>query len=649
MVVILFHAGVNGFGGGYVGVDVFFVISGYLITGLILQESANGGFSLAGFYERRARRIFPALFLVILLSALPAWHLLDPEQLVEFGRSLVATSLFVSNYYFWQNAGYFAPRAEEEPLLHTWSLAVEEQFYLAFPFLLMALWRLHRNRLPWLFLGLTIVAFAMCEWASHVARSATFYWSPTRAWELFTGAFLASLRGAPGVRAFSPRGWPADLLAALGITAIVGAVLLFDRLQRHPSIWTAIPVAGTALAIFASESPTRVGRLLSFRPLVVIGLASYPAYLWHYPLFAFARALQFGDVTRPQLLAISALSFALALVTWRFFERPCRDRSFLTRRQVLGASAALIATTSAMGAFLAATGGHPSRADLSHLAADSFNFSPRKAECFDAPNTSPDSAFRSCTIGSGTPPDFVAFGDSHALSLLPALESVARDKGLRGALVSARGCLPLLESHVLNIPPLDRHVCANRNREVFGEVSSQRITTIVLAARWTSFTDGRVNDPDDIISAGTSADSPMSRQVSRETFVRALHRTVDAYRALGTRVVIVKQVPWQLRDARRLYFLAERLRVADLQPLLRRLSLPQDRHERFQSFVNGHIDSLAAAGRAIAVDPAEVLCRNKVCLLGDAATSYYYDDDHLSVPGSHRLAPLLGQALVTRP
>lgn len=278
--VILFHAGVSVFSGGYVGVDVFFVISGYLITGILASELAEDRFSITRFYERRARRILPALF-AVMLACLPfAWFWMLPSEMLNFSRSMIAVSAFASNVLFFMQAGYFAPNAEELPLLHTWSLAVEEQYYIIFPVLLWALWRLGRGIVWGVLAVIAVVSLALCQLLVTSQPDATFYLIHTRAWELLAGSLIAlwQLRGGPRAQDRSETG------AALGLAMILYGIFMFDEHTPFPSLWALLPVGGTALVLLFAAKDTLAARLLSLRVMVGIGLISYSAYLIHQPL-----------------------------------------------------------------------------------------------------------------------------------------------------------------------------------------------------------------------------------------------------------------------------------------------------------------------------------------------------------------------------
>jgi peptidoglycan/LPS O-acetylase OafA/YrhL len=340
--VILFHAGFASFSGGFVGVDVFFVISGYLITTILIEDLEKKEFSLAKFYERRARRILPALFLIMALCIPFAWFWMLPGQYKDFSQSLLATSLFVSNIWFWKESGYFAPAVEEQPLLHTWSLAVEEQYYLVFPIFLLLIWRARQKSLFWIIAIVLACSLLLSEWASRNYASANFYLAPTRLWELLAGSLSALVVQKRGVV-------PNNTLATFGLIAILIALFCFDSDTPFPSFYAVLPVGGVVLIILFADGETHVSKLLSLRLLVGIGLISYSAYLWHQPLFAFARVYSIGTPSMLTIQSLAALSIGLAYLTWRFVEAPFRNHQHFTRRAIFLFSVASLASTFALG------------------------------------------------------------------------------------------------------------------------------------------------------------------------------------------------------------------------------------------------------------------------------------------------------------
>lgn len=329
--VILFHAGFEIFSGGFIGVDVFFVISGYLITTLIISDLDEGSFSIAEFYERRARRILPALSLVVGVCLPFAWFWFAPSDLKLFGQSLFAVSTFWSNILFWRKSGYFESASELNPMLHTWSLAVEEQFYLLFPVFLLLVWRFGSRWLITILLLILVVSLAVAHYAAYTRPSAAFYLLPTRGWELLIGALAAFLLHYYGrLESKILNQWA----SWTGFLLILYSIFVFDGSTPTPSFYTLIPTIGTFLIIVASIEGTVVSQILSARPIVAVGLISYSAYLWHQPMLAFSRYKYPNHMDDSVLIGICVCALILAWFSWRFVEVPFRNRSRFTSSNI---------------------------------------------------------------------------------------------------------------------------------------------------------------------------------------------------------------------------------------------------------------------------------------------------------------------------
>jgi peptidoglycan/LPS O-acetylase OafA/YrhL len=315
--VILFHAGWKLFDGGYVGVDVFFVISGYLITTILIEDLENKRLSIISFYERRARRILPALFLVMLVCIPFAWIWMIPSQMKDFSQSFVATSLFTSNILFWLESGYFDADSKEKPLLHTWSLAVEEQYYIIFPIFLLIAWRFGKNRVLSMIVVMAVISLLLSEWGWRNKPIANFYLAPMRAWELLAGSTAAFILHKYKLQ-------KNNFLGLFGLLVILFSIFIYDETTPFPSIYTLVPVLGVVLIILYGDKDTYVARLLSIRAFVGIGLISYSLYLWHQPLFAFAK-VRIYEPSELIFIVLSFVSIILAYLTWKYVETPFRN------------------------------------------------------------------------------------------------------------------------------------------------------------------------------------------------------------------------------------------------------------------------------------------------------------------------------------
>lgn len=352
--VILFHAGVELFSGGYVGVDVFFLISGYLIASIIYHEILQQRFSLLEFYERRSRRILPALLLITSISVVLAWVFLNPVAIDKFADSVIGVATFSSNIVFWLHQGYFEESTDFMPLIHTWSLGVEEQFYVLFPLIMLLLAKLRQSALYAVLFALVAGSLALSIWAVDVQNqqkiaSGAFFLLPTRAWELGIGALIA-IQNHQNITTRCTASWINNSIALLGIILIVLPMLILDKNSHFPGIAAIGPVVGTGLVIFFANGSTLIGRILSSKPIVLVGLASYSLYLWHQILLAFWRNVQVQtELSAQSIFVLILASSILSYLSFRFVERPFRNRKFLDRKKVFTMSAISLAVIGASG------------------------------------------------------------------------------------------------------------------------------------------------------------------------------------------------------------------------------------------------------------------------------------------------------------
>ncbi len=476
--VILFHAGFTVFSGGYVGVDIFFVISGYLITTILINDLDQGRFSILNFYERRARRILPALFVVMLFCIPFAWMWMVPSQLKDFSQSLVAVGLFVSNILFWSESGYFSAASEIKPLLHTWSLAVEEQYYMLFPIFLMLLWRFGRNPVFYAIIVISVLSLLLSELAWRKYPSANFYLAPTRIWELFAGSIAAFIRAAHSQKPSTP-------LSTLGLALIIFSIFFYDDNTPFPSVYALAPVGGTALIILYGTRGTWVASLLSHKSFVGIGLISYSAYLWHQPLFAFARLRSIAPPEQWVMLALAAASLGFAYLTWRFVENPFRKRPTPLLVPLLASQRALFGVAGLVGAGIVAFGLY-GNAQNGLLFGASYN--PAQTATIAYANYEKDGLYRrqDCFLErqqtfadlndtcSSAQNDILIIGDSNAAAL-----SVGLRERFSTSQITASSCPPLIQYASSKRPN-----CAGLNTYSFAQISRQLPKFIVLHSYW---------------------------------------------------------------------------------------------------------------------------------------------------------------------
>jgi len=474
--VILFHGGFALFSGGYVGVDVFFVISGFLITSIILDERIAGIFSIAGFYERRARRILPALFFVMLACIPVAWIWMLPQELGSFGQSLVAVSLFVSNMLFWRTSGYFDLAADQKPLLHTWSLGVEEQFYLVFPLLIAFLWRFGTRRLLTILAAGSLVSFLASDWMLSKHAVGSFFLAPARAWELFAGSLLAAAEAPVALHEIVSKRMR-EGLGAIGLALILTPVFVYGPSTPFPGRYALPPVLGTLLVLTFASAQTRVGRLLTMRAMLWLGGISYSAYLWHQPLFAFARLISANRPAQWLFGLLAIVGLGVAHLSWWFIECPFRDRKNWSRRAILFWSVLPSLVFIGIGTGMIVTKGMPNRwsQNVQSLLV------PAKSTIEECPKINP--WLRACRLGVlNRPASVVLLGDSHAFAIAPALDEALIKEDKAGYLVHT-DCFPITGMFDSRGPltAQSRSNCAEADRRLREFVRQPSVTRVIIA------------------------------------------------------------------------------------------------------------------------------------------------------------------------
>ena len=531
--VVLFHAGFQWFQGGYVGVDVFFVISGYLITTLLIEDLKAGRFSIADFYERRAKRILPALFFVAIVCIPFAIAWMVPEDLIGFGKSLVAVGTFSSNIFFWQESDYFSPVSEAMPLLHTWSLAVEEQYYVLFPLILAAFWRFGPRRLFLGILAASLASLAVSEWSLAHAPEANFYLPHTRAWELFTGSLLALYIHHNGTQR-------SNLFSILGLTAVLVSVFIYDGETPFPGIYALLPVVGTALIILYAATGTWVARLLSLRGFVFMGLISYSFYLWHQPLFAFARVRSLHEPHKALMLTLVFASLALAILTWKYVETPFRKslRISRSRKAIFTLSATGLIALMAVGGFIDEQRGFPDRNDLEVVESLKEIPNVRVSYCHKKGRRSVEemAAGEFCVVGDGDI-RYAIIGDSHAGAIFDYADDYLSDAGTSAIAVSGGYCAPLLNGFEAE------KGCADVMSSAFESIlENPDVDTIIMLAEWAIYTEGfRDHDTPRKVRDNDGRASVVSDNAT--VLARSMNETIASIESAGKNVILVLPVP----------------------------------------------------------------------------------------------------------
>lgn len=641
--IVLFHAGFALFSGGFVGVDIFFVISGYLITSIIAREMATGQFNLWRFYERRIRRIFPALVVMVLCASMAAWFLLFPLDLQAYGRSLVASIGFFANISFWLQSGYFDTASDLKPLLHTWSLAVEEQFYLFFPLLLASVMRQQRGyrllqpkSIVW---AVLIASFLLSVFGVSSNPDATFYLIPTRAWELLLGSVLA-LKAVPPLQGRLMR----EALAALGLVLILAPVFAYDSQTVFPGLAALWPCLGSALLIWTGEAgaPTRIARLLMMRPVVWIGLVSYSLYLWHWPVMVFTHhwLIEKPDLVTKLLLVVASL--VLGFFSYALVERPVRDRAAaLPRRQIFqwaggtGLACLLLGGLFWSDGFISRFPVALQAQLLTHEAQTKGFVGLMRQAHGHAQQGLPIGGFMT---GEGVP-EIAIWGDSHVGAILNGLNAAAApDHPPPFTVFALGGCRPIVG---LYLSYESSTACHDHNKDVLDYLLKGPERKIVLVSRWpvSVFGDVRASGRGD--KHGSIAIVPARAMEEAEAlmaFEQALGRTIDALTGAGKQVFVVETIIDMPLDVPHLVF-KSLLRVPSITEIRRDIS---PWHERFTD-IEQVFDTMQRQHRFSRIRLRDALCKQWNCLVYQDGKVLYTDNNHLSEAGSAILAPLFRQ------
>ncbi|MBK7614775.1 MAG: acyltransferase [Burkholderiales bacterium] len=604
---------------GFIGVDIFFVISGYLITGLLLRAIERAPFSLAMFYVHRARRLAPALLATLLACLVYAWWRLLPNDFAELIRQLVATQWYGANFYYWQHIGYFGLGVDRAALLHTWSLAVEEQFYLLYPLALMAVHRWARAwLLPILLLGL-VVSFGLNVLLVHAKPNAVFYLLPARAWQLLAGALLSLAPGGPW-----QHGKSADTLGLLGLLAIGAALWLHHPGIGVPGWFGILPVAGAAALLYACGGGQGwVGRTLSASPVVYVGRISYPAYLVHWPLHVFAGLELGSSYTLGAHWAMFLISLLLASAIYHWVEQPIRQARWLRgNRQLLLAYAASLAATLPLLMASQHTGGLPSRypAHVVQLDNAANDRPPPLTECAYSPNRTVNlEPVCQLGVGGSQRATWLIYGDSHAWAAHGVFDEWLRRRGETGYFYFRHGCPPVVATHVIG----DRGACAAFNDTALAFLANApEIKNVLLASTWLQAAEGIL---------GPSPEETTTPAASLAHFSSQFKKTLEQLNKFGKRVVIWEPVPGARASVPEA-MAREALSGKPSEPLEWTLS---EYRQRYGFLFDALLDNQSLI--AARISPSHALCQSGRCAVYINGYPIYSDNGHLARSSSRVL------------
>ena len=656
--VVFFHAGYQLFSGGYIGVDIFFVISGYLITSIILKLQIKKQFSILNFYSRRAKRILPSLLLLIFLSLILSVYIVPPEELLVISKSALSSLLFFSNFFFTYNSGYFDLSSEYQPLLHTWSLSIEEQFYILFPFFLIFLSKYKFKILFAVILIIILLSIFFAQWSGNLQVNYPYYeknflfYSRSefssfmmpfgRIWELFIGSAAAIFIMTKKKYISNFNKFQKNIFSLLGIILIFYAIFLFDNNTFYPSFYTLIPCIGTLILIFFADQKTIVGKILSYKILVKLGLISYSLYLIHFILFSFLRYdfYIFGE-NYYQDIFIFLITIFFSYLFWKYYEKPIRNSKnnyvyyyLITLSLLIIISSAIIIKSDGLN--------KRDRFFLSKKINDSFIRSVNGKNCFDL--IYENNLENVCKFGIDKNKfDFVLFGDSHSISYYDFFEEYAKKNGLKGLYFGYSGCVPLLDIYSIRGDQNIRN-CNQLNTDVTKILEKFKIKKLILISNWTYYTDGGYQS-NKLSLLSKVPDSQSNKNISREAFSYGLKKTMQRYNSLGTNLILIKQTPEQKYNSKHLYYKIAKLKDKDKLKKIRMFSVSKEEHLNLQNFVNNEFNLYSNQKNINFIDLNSSFCKKNSCYLGSKDGSFYIDKSHISNSGIKLISNTLSKKL----
>ncbi|MDU8910823.1 acyltransferase family protein [Aestuariicoccus sp. MJ-SS9] len=632
LAVVFYHFNLPYVTGGFIGVDIFFVISGFLIGSILWREyDRSGTIWLRHFYMRRFRRLAPAFFVMALLTTGVAWAILLPFEFREYGKALIASTIYLSNVLFYRQAGYFDTVSEDKPLLHTWSLAVEEQFYIFLPLaiLLLARWR---AGLVGFLVAIWALSLVACVALTPTYSTATFYLFPFRAWELLSGVLLA-IWGIHSRRQW--RGY--SVLSVLGLALLIFGLVTIEAGPAFPGAQAMLPVFGTVLLLANGTGRNMVNRLLSHRWPVFIGKISYSLYLWHWPVYTLSTYLRGGDMPLAESVLWMGLSFVLAWLSWRFVEQPVREARGLSGVCVLGGTVAASGILLLIGSTLYTRNGLPDRFGPEvrpHIQA-SADFLQDWSRC-EVPQSGALAGLEVCPIGPEGPPRVLVWGDSHVRAFREGLDLAAHEAGTPGIILWRSGCPPLfgirkVESAATQAQDL---ACTRANKQIrqsFGRMES--LEKILLVGRWTYYSGGTgVGLDAENRIAVYPVDGPVDEaQPQSERIAEAAAATVAGLMDFFDEIAVLRQPPEIAEyDSRRAAREAAHRAIPLAAVPVTRDSIPRSALAARVTEAEAPWREMAASGAVIWIDTWPRLCDQTECDALHDGTGFYFDNNHLT-------------------
>jgi len=615
--------------GGFIGVDIFFVISGYLITSIILSSETT--FSFSQFYEKRARRILPALFLVMIFTIPFAWMYMLPKALEEYASSIISSLLFSSNFWFMQEDSYIAEASELKPFLHTWSLSVEEQFYVTFPFILIFINKYYKQYSTHALVLLFLSSLMLSQYGSLAFKDANFYLLPSRIWELIAGGFLAKLELS---KERTKHQLANKIMPFIGITLVINSFIFLNDELNLPSFYTLIPIIGTMLIIWFGGSSDLTSKILSYRPLVAIGLISYSLYLWHFPVFAFSRITNFKLTTLDKIENI-ALVFILSIATYFLIEKPARNQSFLPQKKFILITIAIFSFIFIYNTILISKNGFPNRLgtfkDIYEDAQRIWTKQKNKI-CHKR------SVENACHfINNPTAMNYILLGDSHAGVLSSQLLDYTESINANFIQLTDGGC-----PYIHGVNRLTKNKvhedCTTKTEEAYRFLKNTSPSTIIYSLRLPYYLSGkRFSNREGGRERGGDTSLILTEKY-RHTNLKPeemIKTMIKDWLNFGHKVVLIYPIPevgWRVPDL--LKSKLNKIRISERQDAFENISINTS-YRLYRARTKSSkttFDEIGQNQHLFRVYPDKILCRKETqrCYTHNDKKLFYYDDDHIS-------------------
>lgn len=633
LAVVLFHLGIPLMSGGFVGVDIFFVLSGFLITSILKNDISNDQFSLLNFWERRIRRIAPALLFVVLFCLLVGWHLFLPDDFKRLSQQVFSVSTFSSNILFYLQSGYFDADNETKPLLHTWSLSVEEQFYFFFPLALYGLTKFFNSSVLKILLSLFLTSLAISIYGVYTYPSATFYLLPTRMWELLLGAIISFCPSRPTLSHKHM-----ELSSFLALILIGVSIFTFNKDTPIPGWAALIPCLSVGLLIWiGSMYRSSTSKFLSLKPLVFVGKISYSWYLWHWPIIVFYKYYIPQPLDIYDLTTIFAVTFSLSILSWKFIETPMRGHS-CKRKTIFLTFASFLLAMITLSLFVHAQNGLPNRLGPSALAYSQAEHdkNPLQNAC-NRPSLDTIKQNKICSTNpDSAPPSFILWGDSHADAMAPVFYTLSKELGINGYVATYDGCPPIMDA--LQTGRGADFYCNEFNEEIVKLIERHHIKAIFLVSAWGNWIFNQRVYLEKPTTTALPTDLPQDINTNA---LAGLNDTIKIISQEKSHIYLVQTVPTASFDPPRELSLNETFKGRGDD----RTSIPIVSYTKIRQPILTISHMNEGNPNVSFLDPIAYLCDTDRCHISKNGKSLYYNGGHISTFGAEQLHELFYSAL----